>query len=1093
MSRLRVRRAFVVAVAGLVVASIVPGSGSVPAVADEGPSPIAVLRGTANDIGWGDPDLPPVGPPMDRVTYLRLRAGQIAMYRGAPFDLDYNARLAAVQVLDRELARRGKTGPAWTPIGPAPIPNGQVAGGGSSVPVSGRVTAIVVDPTDANVVYAGTAQGGVYRSKNGGTNWTPLMDGAASLAIGALALAPSDHTILYVGTGEGNLSADSYAGVGIYRIDSANGTTPVVNGPFETRVAGTGTTVDNGHAFLGAGIQGIAVDPADAARIYVASTLAGIGVSNDLICCGLSANGADVGLYRSTNATAASPTFSLVAGGIPANGVSGATDVLFLPGSSSTLLAGSEDLTFSTVSNNGVWRTTTANQASPTFTHISLPNGSFNLRLAASGTTVLAGIEANLSGLPGRVFKSTDGGVTFPTTLTDVSGFCGGQCFYDIALGVNPSDATKMLVGGSADDLSPPVPSQMLRSTNGTSFSVSDTKLHADSHAVAYAASSPATVYTGNDGGIYRSTDGGATWTSLNNAQFSATQFESVAVHPTDPNFTIGGTQDNGTPMRNAAGTWTRADFGDGGFAAIDQNAADTSTVRMYHTYFNAQNSLVGYVTVGSVANASDGNWVFRGCDEGFTENDIQCSENPLFYAPLELGPGNPNTVYYGTDRLHRSSNLGVTNPVVSQTFPIATAGQGRISAIGISPKDDHVRMIGGALGGVFGTSTAANPLLNLDPSNTIPNKYVSRVVVDPNTKTTAYVTINGFLGGIGAAQSHVWKTTNLSANPPTWTAKNSGLPDVPVNAFVVDPINSAHLYAGTDVGVYASTDGGSSWAPFGTGLPVVAIFDMAVVRPGTSNEILRVATHGKGMWDAVIGTGGTDTIDPTAKMTQPSKTVTISKSITLAWTASDTGGSGLDDVDIRVKSANFNSGFGSFTQPAGLQHLTGTSKVFTGAAGKSYCFSVRARDNAGNLSAFSASKCTMIPVDDKTMTVGAGTWTRKTGQSGAFLGTLSVASAKNSSLTLSSLHAKQVGILAKRCSTCGKFTITFGGQTVIADTSGSGFVVFTMPTFSTVKISNLVVKVSSSGKPVQIDGVAAPQTGAITFGPTAIPARAAG
>src|SRR5207249_9433049 len=104
-----------------------------------------------------------------------------------------------------------------------------------------RVTAVAGDPTNASVAYLGTAQGGLYRSKDGGTNWTPLMDNAASLAIGALAIPPSDHTTLYVGTGEGNLSGDSYAGVGLYRIDSANGTTPVVNGPFESRVAGTGT------------------------------------------------------------------------------------------------------------------------------------------------------------------------------------------------------------------------------------------------------------------------------------------------------------------------------------------------------------------------------------------------------------------------------------------------------------------------------------------------------------------------------------------------------------------------------------------------------------------------------------------------------------------------------------------------------------------------------------------------------------------------------------------------------------------------------------------------------------------------------------
>ena len=94
-------------------------------------------------------------------------------------------------------------------------------------------------------------------------------------------------------------------------------------------------------------------------------------------------------------------------------------------------------------------------------------------------------------------------------------------------------------------------------------------------------------VYHGNDGGIYRSADAGLTWTSLNNATFSATQFESLATHPIDRQFMIGGTQDNGTNFLQPNGTWTRADFGDGGFARIDQNAADNTNVTMYHTYFN--------------------------------------------------------------------------------------------------------------------------------------------------------------------------------------------------------------------------------------------------------------------------------------------------------------------------------------------------------------------------------------------------------------------------------------------------------------------------------------------------------------------------
>src|SRR4029077_18652356 len=111
---------------------------------------------------------------------------------------------------------------AWTPIGPSPLP---ILSGGGTFLFSGRVTCVVVDPTSPSKVYLGTAQGGVWRSLDGGATWTSIFDSAQSLAIGALALAPSDPTILYVGTGEFNGCGDCFFGAGLYRIDTVS-TTP---------------------------------------------------------------------------------------------------------------------------------------------------------------------------------------------------------------------------------------------------------------------------------------------------------------------------------------------------------------------------------------------------------------------------------------------------------------------------------------------------------------------------------------------------------------------------------------------------------------------------------------------------------------------------------------------------------------------------------------------------------------------------------------------------------------------------------------------------------------------------------------------------
>jgi photosystem II stability/assembly factor-like uncharacterized protein len=784
-----------------------------------------------------DPDMPgflqKAKKEFTKEEFMTKRSEAIAEKRGVEKDkpFDPQNRVKAIRKMEQqETERTGNPDSlenrtiqaAWTEIGPNPIPNGQVVSG-SQLAVSGRVSAISVHPTNADIIYVGTAQGGLYRTTDGGTTWTPLTESALSLAIGAVAISPSDPETVYVGTGEPTFSNDGYFGVGIYRIDGAS-TTATLSGPFNSNGA---TDVMSGRA-----VSEIQVHPTDK-NIIFATTVSGIG--------GILAASPAVpvrGLFRSTNAAGATPTFTKL--GVP-TGIAtedrAMSDLIIDPVDANKVIVA---VISTTANNSGVWTSSNGLAATPTFTRTLVNVGTspttarteFAVSRGGGVTTFFAGSALN----GGTVHRSTDGGNTWVQQIDN--NFCGGQCFYNIAIEADPTDANNVYAGGVGTSLT------FIKSTNaGVAFTSSAGGLHTDTHAIAVAPSSPSTIYFGSDGGIYKSTDSGTTWATLNNTTFRATQFMSLDVHAVDSNFTIGGTQDNGTECRNTAGVWTRCDFGDGGYAVVDQSFTSTTTLNLYHTYFNAS-TLTGYGFAGT-SSATEGTWAFRGC-QGVTANGITCTGTINFYAPLERGPGSPNSVYYGADRLYRTVDTGLNHTTVSQTFASP------ISAIGISPQNDNIRIIGQNNGGIFGTTTASATLLDLDPTNVVPNSAVARAVIDPTNINTAYVTLSAF--GV----VNVWKTTTLSSSPnselaPTWTAAagsgGTALPQVPVNAIVIDPLNSSKIYVGTDIGVYFSPNGGGSWTPLGTGLPRVAVFDMAI----TPNRTLRIATHGRGMWDIPI------------------------------------------------------------------------------------------------------------------------------------------------------------------------------------------------------------------------------------------------
>ncbi|HEX8566039.1 MAG TPA: FG-GAP-like repeat-containing protein [Pyrinomonadaceae bacterium] len=795
---------------------------------------------------YEDPDLPPGTPLADKGAYLKAREEQISLLRGLPYPKLNSRQKAIFEMENKETALAAASGEpdaapqaGWQPVGPAPIPNGSTIGRSDST--AGRVTAIAVHPSNPNIAYVGTAQGGLYRTLDAGATWTPLLDNALSLAIGSVAIAPSDPTIVYVGTGESAFSADSFFGVGIYRISNAD-TNPVVAGPLNRDAA-------NNDVFTGRAVSEILIHPTDPNIIFATSTRSVAGLGGNTTGLVLPT----AGLFRSTNAMSDAPTFERLNVSISGSVNREIVDAVMEPGNPNRILVALiGGGTTGGFTDGGVYLTNNALAAAPTFTRtLTTPDGTTNGRteLAIQKTDSTVTVYAATGTANGTVYKSVNGGESFNSV--SANGFCNPQCFYNIAIAVDPTNPERVYLGGAPLNSGAGNGLTFGFSTNGgTSFTSSQIGLHVDTHAIAVAPSDPNVVYFGSDGGIWRSTDGGANWTSRNTTGFSATQFQSLALHPTDRNYMIGGTQDNGTLFLAPDGTtWIWSDGGDGGQAVIDQNSPNTTDVTSYHTYQNGTNSRVGYSRALSTVALGDPNWEsFIGCLNGTSRNGIACADPVLFYAPLTRGPGNPNTIYYGTNKLYRSADRGNNHTVVSQTM---TGTGERISAIGISPNDDNIRIIGSTAGRVFVTTDGSTTLTNV--TGFIPARYVARTKIAGNN-TTAYVAVGGF--GLPAGQ-HIWKTTNLGNNNATFAPAGNGIPDVPVNALLIDPADPSGntVYAGTDIGVFRTLDGGANWTPFSDGLPRIAVFDIDL-QP--VHRILRIATHGRGIYELRLNPSAT-------------------------------------------------------------------------------------------------------------------------------------------------------------------------------------------------------------------------------------------
>ncbi|MGH9864987.1 MAG: WD40/YVTN/BNR-like repeat-containing protein, partial [Candidatus Acidiferrales bacterium] len=483
------------------------------------------------------------------------------------------------------------------------------------------------------------------------------------------------------------------------------------------------------------------------------------------------------------------------------------------------------------------------------------------------------------------VFKSNDGGKTFAALGTPA--FCNNQCFYDMAVGINPAANSKVIFlgGGPAAEgsnsvgaLSAPcgnIPanqgiSAVIESTDGgqTWKDVScdnprGTFIHVDTHAFAFGPSNK--FYIGNDGGVWSSTDvtsnpGGQSWADLNNS-LSLTQFyPGNSIHPSNPQIGFAGAQDNGmqefNPQLNPSAplTWTdTASCGDGAWTAIDPITPST--------VYTTCEAIGNFGTVNK--NQMDGTGVGNGVNWIPLDTPAMDSDNTNFIPPMVVDPTQPQNVYFGTFRVWQSATGGLSWSPIS--LPQCGSSSCVLTTLAVAPNASGTVYAGADTGAIWVSTNATGsaPTFTEINQNNMPQRTVTQVLASPMNSQIAFASFSGFSGftnpntNLTDTVGHLFETQNGGG---TWTdischtsnclnPLSTDLPNTPVNDVVVDPNDMMNktLYVATDVGVFMTSNGGGSWIELASGLPHV---ECTSLKLNNTARVLRVGTHGRGVWD---------------------------------------------------------------------------------------------------------------------------------------------------------------------------------------------------------------------------------------------------
>jgi uncharacterized repeat protein (TIGR01451 family) len=761
-------------------------------------------------------------------------------------------------------------GNRWVNIGPAPMRDGQTA---PPMPVSGRIADIVADPRDTNRWLIGGAMGGIWETRDAGLTWTNLTDDQASLATGSIAFAPSNPDIIYVGTGEAAFS-DTYGGAGVLK--STN------NGATWRLLATTN--------FTQISFSDLKVHPTDP-NLLIATVCAGSAGRGGSSRRSLPARG----VYRSTD------------GGITwSHRLSGeGTDLEIDPGNFNNQFAALGDIVPATP--NGVYRST---DAGVTWTRLVGPwnnlaggVGRIELAVATNANTLYASIQDAFTGgfADGRllgVWRTDDALAPAPTwSALPPPGTqaipIGNQCWYDHELIVDPADPNVIYLGEIGVwkyDTSGWAP--IAGYYNPT---VQGVAVHPDQHTMAWVGNR---LLLGNDGGAWSSTDGGVTWTD-HNTTLAITQFYDGSIHPTNVNFAIAGSQDNGTCRWDGSNSWQWIFGGDGCDNAISTTRPDTDWAISYQ-FLN-------------IIRTTDGGVNGIAADSG-----IEPFNRP-FIARFEKSPNNDDIFIAGTDNIWRCNDFfTAADPRWTRNGPDMA---GEITALAFAPSDttSSTYAFGTGVGELQLTTNAGLSWINIDIGNKVPNRSVTDLAFDPANASILSVTLSGFDDNTPGQPGHLFRTANAASQNTVW-ANISPPVDLPHNTLVYDPFDSAVMYVGTDIGVWKTTDNAATWVHMGpaSGMPNVAVYELQITH---DPDNVVAFTHGRSAFQ--LRRGSTNTVDLVLNFSASPDPAVTGQTLTYRAVISNQGPSdatGVTFTDLLPSGVSFVSALAS----QGSCNLTG-------------------------------------------------------------------------------------------------------------------------------------------------------------------------